>query len=276
VERLLDEAQVKRVSGSSLLDAVDDAVAVVLLTHVDYRTSRMHDLRTVARRVHERGGLLLVDLSHSTGAVPLDLHDCDVDLAVGCGYKYLNGGPGAPAFVYVARRLQTALEQPISAWMGHIRPFDFSVEYAPADDISRMLSGTPPILSMATLEAALDIWQQVDVSLVRAKSVAMSDLFIRALESELDNSPLRLASPRDAALRGSHVSFAHPEGYAVVQALIDQDMIGDFRTPDLMRFGFAPLYLTFADVWRAVNTLVHVIKDRAWDQPRYRERRAVT
>jgi kynureninase len=236
----------------------------------------MHDLNAVVRKVHEQGGLVLADLSHSVGAVPLDLHTCGVDLAVGCGYKYLNGGPGAPAFMYAARRHQASLDQPISAWIGHARPFDFSIEYTPASDISRLLSGTPPILSMATLEAALDLWQQIDLSLVRAKSQAMSELFIRVLERQLGESSVPLASPRAAALRGSHLSFRHPEGFAVVQALMEQNIIGDFRAPDLMRFGFAPLYLTFCDVWRAVDTLAQTLKNRSWDQSRFRKRRAVT
>jgi len=276
VERLRGDVQVKLVSSGELDEALDDNVAVVLLTHVDFRTSQLHDMAAVTRRAHECGALVLWDLSHSAGALPIDLGGCDVDLAVGCGYKYLNGGPGAPAYVFVAPRHQGQLDQPITAWMGHVRPFDFSVDYLPAKDISRFLSGTPSIVGLAAMEASLDIWSQVDLSMVRAKSIAMSECFIRIVERQLGSTDVRLASPRDPNQRGSHIAFHHPQGYAVMQALIDRNVIGDFRDPDLLRFGFTPLHMSFEEVWRAATLLIEIVQTREWDQPRHRRRLTVT
>lgn len=276
VERLRGDAELKLVSPGKLDESLDSSVAVVLLTHVDFKSSQMHDMAAVTRRAHDCGALVLWDLSHSAGAFPLDLRGCSVDLAVGCSYKYLNGGPGAPAYVFVAPQLQGELDQPITAWMGHANPFDFSVDYAPAKDISRFLSGTPSIVGLAALEASLDIWTQVDLSVVRAKSVALSEFFIWIVERQLDSTAVQLASPRDAKQRGSHIAFQHPQGFAVIQALIERNVIGDFREPDLIRFGFAPLYMSFADVWRAATMLVEVIETRSWDQPRFRRRTTVT
>jgi kynureninase len=276
VARLSGDVEVKLVPGGKLDEALDDNVAVALLTHVDYKTSRMHDLFAVTERAHEYGALVLWDLSHSAGALPLDLSGCDVDLAVGCGYKYLNGGPGAPAYLFVARRHQDEIEQPISGWMGHARPFDFAIDYKPAKGISRLLSGTPSIVALAAMEASLDIWNQVDMSLVRAKSMAMSELFIRIIERRLGPSAIQLDSPRDSCRRGSHVGLRHPQGYAVIQAMIEQGVIGDFREPDLMRFAFAPLYIGFVDVWRAATKLAKLVETGEWDQPRFRKRAAVT
>lgn len=276
IERLRGDVEVKLVPSGTLDEALDHTVAVVLLTHVDFKSSKMHDMAAVTRRAHEFGALVLWDLSHSAAAMPIDLRACDVDLAVGCGYKYLNGGPGAPAYLFVARQHQSELDQPITAWMGHARPFDFSVDYTPAKGISRFLSGTPVIVALAAMEASLDIWSQVDLPTVREKSMAMSEFFIRIVERRLGSATVRLASPRDSTQRGSHIGFHHPQGYAVMQTLIERDVIGDFREPDLMRFGFAPLYLSFADVWRAATILADVVETRGWDQPRYRRRATVT
>jgi kynureninase len=215
VERLFPDVEIKLIPDVRSCDSLDEEVAVALVTHVDFKSARLHDIADVTRRAHEAGALVLWDLSHSTGAMELDLHACNVDLAVGCGYKYLNGGPGAPAFLFVARRLQQQVDQPITAWMGHDRPFEFSVDYAPASGITRMLSGTPMILSMAALEASLDLWSQIDLSVVRAKSVALSELFVRIVEQRLGDASVRLASPRDAMCRGSHIAWQHPQGYAV-------------------------------------------------------------
>ena len=276
VARLFDGVEVRLVPSQELVQACDHNVAVVLLTHGDFRTARMHDLSAVTGRAHEVGALTLWDLSHSAGALPLDLRGCDVDLALGCGYKYLNGGPGAPAYAFVARQHQDKLDQPIPAWMGHANPFEFSLDFAPAQGVSRLLSGTPPIVSLAALEAGLDIWNEVDMTTVRAKSIALSELFIRIVEHQVNQSTVQLASPRDPAQRGSHLGLAHPHAYAVMQALIARGVIGDFREPDLMRFGFAPLYISFTDVWRAATTLVEIVETRAWEDPRYRRRARVT
>ena len=276
VQALHPEVEVRLVTDGQLHSCFDQEVAVALLTHVDFKTASMHDMARVTRRAHEAGALVLWDLSHSTGAVPLNLHACDADLAVGCGYKYLNGGPGAPAFMFVARKHQKQVDQPITAWMGHQKPFDFSIDYKPAEGITRLLSGTPMIVSMAALEAGLDVWSRVDLTMARAKSIAMSECFLRIVETRLGNSELKLASPRDASQRGSHIAFQHSHGYEVVQALIDRGVIGDFREPDLIRLGFAPLYLRFIDVWFAANALSDVVETHAWDQPRYRPRAAVT
>lgn len=276
VERLHPGTKVKLVGAGDLDAAFDEDVAVALLTHIDYKTSEMHDMKAVTARAHQVGSLVLWDLSHSTGAVPLHLNESKADMAVGCGYKYLNGGPGAPAFLFVARRHLHATEQPITAWIGHDKPFDFSIDYVPAAGVTRLLSGTPTILSMSALESGLDLWSGVDVSQVRKKSLRLSELFLRIVEHRLGTSEVKLLSPRDPNRRGSHLAFQHPRGYEVVQALIDQGVIGDFRDPDVMRFGFAPLYLRYVDVWRAATALVEVLQSRTWDQPRYRQRAVVT
>lgn len=276
VEKLHPHVELRVVEHADLDAAMDHDVAVCLLTHVDYKTSRVHDMAARTARAHEVGAMMLWDLSHSTGAVPLNLNECQVDLAVGCGYKYLNGGPGAPSFMFVAQRHLATLDQPITAWMGHAEPFEFSMDYEPASGIRQLLSGTPMILSLAALEASLGIWNNVDVRAVRAKTVAMSELMIRLIEQEIHDPELRLASPRDPQQRGGHLAFQHPQGYSVMQALIDRGVIGDFRNPDIMRFGFAPLYMKFADVAKAVSELADILERRIWDQAKYQERSAVT
>jgi kynureninase len=231
-------------------------------------------MAAVTRAAHDAGALVLWDLAHSAGAFPVDLAGTDADFAVGCGYKYLNGGPGAPAFLYVAPRLQEAVVPPLVGWMGHAAPFAFDLGYAPAEGIDRMRVGTPPVLSLAALDAALDAFDGVDMAVVREKSLALSDLFIAEVEARCPD--LALASPREGARRGSQVSFRHPEGYAVMQALIDRGVIGDFRAPDIVRFGFTPLYVRFADVVRAAEVLETVMAGRLWDRPDYRARAKVT
>ncbi|MBU4433219.1 MAG: kynureninase [Alphaproteobacteria bacterium] len=249
---------------------------IVMLTHVHYKTGQRYDLRAVTQAVQARGGMILWDLSHSAGAVALELSAAGVDLAVGCGYKYLNGGPGAPAFLYVARRHQATLRSPLSGWMGHAAPFAFSDDYAPAPDLKRFLCGTPPILSLAALECGVDLFLEADMTAVTEKSQRLCDLFITWVEAHCAGHGLTLLTPRHPAARGSHVSFAHPDGYAVMQALIARGVIGDFRDPDAMRFGFTPLYLGYVDVWRAVQALKDILTSRAWDDPRYAARAAVT
>jgi kynureninase len=258
----------------------DDIVAaagpdtLVMLTHVHYKTGQRFDMRAVTQAVQAKGGMILWDLSHSAGAVELELSAVGVDLAVGCGYKYLNGGPGAPAFLYVAQRHQAALRSPLSGWMGHAAPFAFGDDYVPAQGLKRFLCGTPPILSLAALECGVDLFLEADMATVAAKSQRLCDLFIALVEAHCPD--LTLLTPRDAAARGSHVSFAHPNGYAVMQALIARGVIGDFREPDAMRFGFTPLYLGHADVWRAVQILKDILETRAWEDPRHAARAAVT
>ena len=259
-----------------LVAAIDPEVAVVAVTQVDYRTGRMHDLAEVTAAAHGAGAVMVWDLAHSAGALPVDLAGANVDLAVGCGYKYLNGGPGAPAFIYVAPRHLPAFRNPISGWFGHARPFDFSLEFVPAEGIDRARVGTPHVLSLTALDAALDVFEGVDLQAVRDKSVALTELFIRLVEERASRFGFQLVTPRDPARRGSQVSFRHPDGYPVMQALIERGVIGDFRAPDVMRFGFTPLYLRFVEVWDAVETLVEVMETEAWRDPRYSVRAAVT
>jgi kynureninase len=248
---------------------------VVTLTHVDYRSAAVQDMRAINDAAHAAGALTVWDLSHSAGAVQLDLDGTGCDLAVGCGYKYLNGGPGAPAFIYVAERLQDELANPLQGWMGHAEPFAFVDDYRPMVGINRFLTGTPPILAMAALDAGIATFDGIAMADVQAKSRRLSQLFVDEVEARC-GSEVCLANPRDPAERGSHVVFAHHDGYAVMQALIARGVIGDFRAPDLMRFGFTPLYTRFADVVGAAEILADVLDSREWDQPRFRTRAKVT
>lgn len=265
----------RSVPANEVLNAIDDDTAAVTLTHVDYRSAAIYDMRLVSEAAHAVDALIIWDLSHSAGAIELDLDGCGCDLAVGCGYKYLNGGPGAPAFIYVAKRLQADLRNPIQGWMGHQEPFAFTDAYRPVDGISRFLTGTPSILAMAALEAGLATFDGISMSDVEEKSRRLSQLFVGEVEDRCGKD-VRLASPSDPAQRGSHVVFAHKEGYAVIQALTARGVIGDFRAPDLMRFGFAPLYNGFADMVRAAEILADILKAGDWDQPRFKTRAKVT
>ncbi len=256
--------------------ALNDDVAVLMLTQVNYRTGAMHDMAAVTRAAHAAGALVLWDLSHSVGAVPLQLAADEVDLAVGCGYKYLNGGPGAPAFLYVAPHLQPSLRSPLTGWLGHQAPFDFASSFQPATGIARGIVGTPPILSLAVLEVGVDVMLDAPMPLLREKSLRMTQLFIDLMEQRCGAYGFRLLTPRDPAQRGSQVSFAHPDGYAIMQALIERGVIGDFRAPDVLRFGFTPAYLRYVDVWDAVDRLRDVMQRAVWRQPDYQVRRAVT
>ncbi len=267
--------EVRRVAPDGIEAALDDEVAVLLLTHVDYRTGRMHDMAALTRRAHEVGALCVWDLAHSAGAVPVDLLAADVDFAVGCTYKYLNGGPGAPAFLYAAPRRAASVTPAIPGWLGHAAPFAFEASYRPARGVERFRIGTPAVLQMAALEASLDIWDEVDIHRVHEESVRLAEKLIAGLELRCGRE-LTLASPRDAMQRGSHVSFHHPEGYAVVQACIEHGVIGDFRTPDILRFGIAPLYIGDPQIERAIDVVAQVLEERLWDDERYRVRRVVT
>ncbi len=275
--RMTEGTHALRVVTRSKLDgALDGSVAVLMLTHVDYTTGEVHDMPRLTDLARRHGVLALWDLSHSAGAVPVDLNASNVDLAVGCGYKYLNGGPGAPAYLFVAKALQSAMQSPLSGWMGHSDPFAFGREYEPAAGIRRQLAGTAPILSLTALEVAIDLWLHVDQAEARRKSMALGDLFIKLVDGACAGLDVSVASPRDAALRGSQVSLRHPHAYQVMRALIDRGVIGDFRTPDLMRFGFAALYTRYVDIYDAVDGLRDVLTRGTWQKPEYAGRLTVT
>ena len=253
---------------------LDASVAVMMLTEVDYRTGRKHDMEALTQKAHQVGAIALWDLAHSAGALPVEIARCNAEFAVGCTYKYLNGGPGAPAFIYIRPDLAEEAEPALSGWMGHKSPFAFDLDYTPASKIERMRVGTPPVLQMAALDVALDVWDGVDFEVLRQKSIALSELFIHEVEK---NCPqLELISPRQSSKRGSQVSFSFDEGYAVIRALIDQGVIGDFRAPNVMRFGFTPLYLDEDDVLKACSILKKILETRSWDCATYKQREAVT
>lgn len=247
---------------------------LLLLTHVHYKTAERFDMAAVTERARAAGAPVLWDLSHSVGAVPLDLNGAGAELAVGCGYKYLNGGPGAPAFLYVAEHLQEALRSPLQGWMGHAEPFAFTDDYRPGAGMMRFLAGTPPILSLAALESGIASFEGVTMEQLWAKSVRLWDLFARLMAVRVPE--LRLVSPLEPQRRGSHISFAHPHAYEICQALIADQVIGDFRAPDVLRFGLTPLYLRYEDVWVAVDRLANVMAGERWREPRFSVRAAVT
>lgn len=265
-------ARLRAVPRGDLAAALDGDTAVLLLTHVHYKTAERFDMAAWTAAAHAAGALVLWDLSHSAGAVPVDLAGADADLAVGCTYKYLNGGPGAPAYLYVAERWQARLANPVSGWMGHAAPFVFADAYAPAPGMARWLAGTPPMLSMAALETGLDLWAEVDRNAVWTKSAALFDI----LATAGDAAGLPCVSPRDPAQRGSHISFRHPHAYGLAQALIEAGVIGDFRDPDILRLGLTPLYLGHVDAWRAGEALRAAVAAEAWRDPRFERRAAVT
>ncbi len=252
-------------SPDQLPAAITADVAVVMLTHVNYRTGYQHDMAATSALAHQHGALIVWDLAHSAGAVPLDLHADGADFAVGCTYKYLNGGPGSPAFIWVPQRHQDKFSHPLSGWWGHANPFAMAPDFAPATGVGRALCGTQPVTSLAMVECGLDVFAQTTMDAVRAKSLALTDLFIALVEQRCPNHPLGLVTPRDHVRRGSQVSFTHPHGYAVMQALIARGVIGDYREPEIMRFGFTPLYTSFADVWDAVEILKQILDDKAYD-----------
>ena len=275
--RFLDRGHRLRLVDADALGAhIDDDTAVVMLTHVDFKSGRMHDMRAMTRRAHDAGAIMLWDLSHSTGVVPVALDGCQADFAVGCGYKYLNGGPGAPAFAYVATRHHEALVSPLAGWMGHAEPFAFAADYRPADGVQRLLCGTPPIISLVALDVGVALVERAGIAAIRAKSISMVDTLMRLVEQECAQFGFTVITPRDAQDRGSQLALRHPDGYPIMQALIDRGVIGDFRAPDVLRFGLAPLYLRYVDLWNAVAVLREVMQTRAWDRPAYHRRRRVT
>ena len=264
----------RTVAPEEVLDAIDESVAVTMITEVDYRTGRKHDMAAITAKAHAKGALTVWDLAHSAGAVPVDLAGVGADFAVGCTYKYLNSGPGGPAFIYVAPKHAETARPALSGWLGHEAPFAFDLAYRPGRGIERMRVGTPPVLQLAALEAAMDVWDRVDMADLRARSLALTDRFIAGVEAACPD--LTLATPRDHAMRGSQVSFRHVEGYAIMQALIAQGVIGDFRAPDILRFGFTPLYIGEAEVDRAVEILAAIMASGSWDRPEFKTRAKVT
>jgi kynureninase len=254
--------------------AVDADCAVLMLTHVNYRTGYQHDMTALTRHAHAAGALAVWDLAHSAGAVPVDLHAAQADFAVGCTYKYLNGGPGAPAFIWVPQRHQAAFAHPLTGWWSHAKPFAMSHGFAACEGIGRALCGTQPVLSLALVECGLEVFEETSMAAIREKSLALTDLFIALVESTCAKHPLGLVTPREHARRGSQASFTHPHGYAVMAALIARGVIGDYREPEIMRFGFTPLYTSFADVWDAVAILKDILDREAYDTRA--ERSAVT
>jgi kynureninase len=271
-----ERMELRLVASEELEAALDEETALLMLTHVDYRTGRLHDMARLTRAAQDVGALALWDLAHSAGTVPVELNAAGADLAVGCGYKYLNGGPGAPAFLFVAERWHELVRQPITGWFGHAQPFAFETAYQPAPGVARFLAGTPPILSLKALEAGVDMLLEVDQRALRQKSTALTDVFIRLVDERCTGFGLTIASPRAAEERGAQVALRHVDGYAIVQALIARGVIGDFRAPDLLRFGFGPLYVRFIDVWNAVEALRVVMAEGIWDQPTFKQRAAVT
>lgn len=255
---------------------LDEQTAVVVLSHVNYRTGYLHDMATVNQQAHAQGALIIWDLCHSIGAVPIDLNGSNSDFAIGCTYKYLNGGPGSPAMLWVHSRYQTAFNQPLSGWWGHAKPFAMDVSYTPADNVRRYLCGTQPIVSMSLVECGVDIFLQTDMQALRQKSLRLTDVLIQLLEQECAGYDLTLITPREHLHRGSHISVRHPHGYAIVQALIARGVIGDYREPEVIRLGVTPLYLSFCDIWQAVKHLKQVLVSQEWAQPQFQTRQQVT
>ena len=264
----------KVVDPEAVLDAIDESIAAVMLTQVDYRSGRLHDMKKITEKAHAAGAIMIWDLAHSAGALPIDVTACNADFAVGCTYKYLNGGPGAPAFIHVRPDLIDQVRPALSGWLGHAAPFAFDLDYRPGDGISRMRVGTPPVIQMAVLDAALDAFDDISMEALRARSIELSERFISEVEAGCKQ--VELASPRDPQARGSQVSFRFAEGYAAMQALIARGVIGDFRAPDIMRFGFCPLYNTPEEVSHAAAELCDIIATDGWDKPAFKTRKAVT
>lgn len=274
VQQLGQGYELRVVAPEEVTTAIDDTVAIAMITQVDYRTGRMHDMNAVTAAAHDAGAVMLWDLAHSAGAVPVHLGASGCEFAVGCTYKYLNGGPGAPAFIYARADVAKDMQPALAGWLGHDAPFAFEPDYRPAPGIARMRVGTPPVMQMTALEHALSVWDGVDIKDIRSASLRLSELFIQQVEATCPE--LTLVSPRDGAQRGSQVSFAFEEGYAAMQALIAHNVIGDFRSPNIMRFGFAPLYLDEEDILKAVDILSRIMRDRLWDTPEFKKKGLVT
>ena len=271
-----ETCDLKLVEDGEIEAALDETVAVLMLTHVNYKSGKIHDMQGLTRLAHDKGILVIWDLAHSAGAVPLELDQWGVDFAVGCGYKYLNGGPGAPAFIYTAKRHQGSIQQPLSGWMGHKTPFSFDPKYRAAQGMRQFLCGTPPVLSMGVLDAALSIFEDVDMLVLREKSMRLGELFLQLVDSHDSLDELDLVSPGERTARGSQLAFAHPQAFAICQAMIERGVIADFRAPDVLRFGFAPLYLRFKDIWNSVQILSDIITNGVYREEKYSRQQKVT
>ena len=257
-----------------LLGAIDEQVGVVLINHVDYRSGKLADVAAITAKAHAMGAVVILDLCHSAGIMPIGLNAQEIDLAIGCTYKYLNGGPGSPAFVFCASKHLPHVSQPLSGWWGHAKPFSFDTAFTPDAGIRKFLCGTQPILSFRALEASLNLFSGLDMAVVRAKTQTLTSLFIELVEAQVPE--LTLAAPREADARGGQVSFTHPEAYPIVQALIARGVVGDFRMPNVLRFGFSPLYLSHMDVVKAVSILREIMESGEWREARFSNRSAVT
>jgi kynureninase len=271
LEQLLgsQRCQLVMVDEGRIAEHLDTSIAVLMLTHVNFRSGRIHDMQTLTQLAHEKGILVIWDLAHSAGVLPLELDQWGVDFAVGCTYKYLNGGPGAPAFVYAAKKHLPTLKQPLSGWMGHKAPFDFSAQYTGADGIEKFLCGTPPVISMSVLDAALDVFSDVDTQQLRTKSQALSELFAALVAQQPSLSALTCGSPGNSDERGAQLAYHHPQAYEICQALISRNVIADFRAPDILRVGLSPLYLRFEDIWHSVDILSEIMSSGAWRNPAF-------
>ena len=274
INMLKADHELKIVNTDNLVENINENVAAIFFTEVDYRTGRRYDSKKIVKTAKQNGALVILDLAHSAGAIDTNLTELDVDFAVGCTYKYLNGGPGSPAFIYVNPNLINSLEPCLSGWLGHENPFDFSLQYNPASGIDRMRVGTPPVIALAALEASLDIWETVDIKDVRETSIQLTDQFIKGVEQKCPM--LQLITPRIPENRGSQVSFSFKHGYAVMQACIERGVIGDFRAPDVMRFGFTPLFVDSQDVERASEILEEIMSKDLWNDPKFQTRNKVT
>lgn len=274
INMLKADYKLKIVNTDNLIENINENVAAIFFTEVDYRTGRRYDAKKIIKTAKQNGALVILDLAHSAGAIDTNLTELDVDFAVGCTYKYLNGGPGSPAFIYVNPNLINSLEPCLSGWLGHENPFDFSLQYNPASGIDRMRVGTPPVIALAALEASLDIWETVNIKDVRETSIQLTDQFIKGVEQKCPM--LQLITPRKPENRGSQVSFSFKHGYAVMQACIERGVIGDFRAPDVMRFGFTPLFLDSQDVERATEILAEIMSKDLWNDPKFQKRNKVT
>ena len=268
--------ELETVADNEIAQRLDRDIAVLVLTQVNFRSGKMHNMQRFTELAHAKDILVIWDLAHSAGAVPLELDDWGVDFAVGCGYKFLNGGPGAPAFVYVAKRHQESVRQPLSGWMGHAAPFAFAEDYRAAPGVRQFLCGTPPIVSMSVLDAALSVFADVDMDRVRAKSVGLSELFLDLVSGHDALAGLKLVSPRDSRERGSQLAFAHPDAYAICQALIERGVFTDFRSPDILRIGIAPLYTRYRDISDAVEILADIMRSEIYRREEYSQRQKVT
>ena len=278
LQQLLGSArcQLEMVAPDQLYDALSEEVAVLMLSHVNFRDGSIHDMAGLSRLAHEQGALVIWDLAHSAGVLPLQLDECNVDFAVGCGYKFLNGGPGAPAFIYVNNMHHDEISQPLWGWMGHKAPFEFDTGFIPAEGVSRFMAGTPPILSLAALDAALNAFADIDLNTLRDKSIALTECFLELVEQQPILADLQLESPGNAEQRGSQLAFSHPEAYAICRAWADTGVIADFRSPNLLRIGFSPLTLSFAELELAVQALVEVVRSETYKETRFQQRLKVT